>query len=377
MAAVEIRGIRKGFGDTPILRGIDLDIADGEFVVFVGPSGCGKSTLLRTICGLETADEGAVSIGGRDMTHVAPAQRGIAMVFQSYALYPHMTVFDNMGFALKLAGLSRDEIRVKVEQAAATLRIEPLLQRKPKELSGGQRQRVAIGRAIVRQPQVFLFDEPLSNLDASLRVQMRIELKNLHRTLRGTMIYVTHDQVEAMTLADRIVVLRGGQVEQVGAPLELYQRPANMFVAGFLGSPAMNFVTGTVEALAGPGMAMAVRLAGGALVPIGARAGLAAGAQVSLGVRAEHMLLAQAGQPAPTGDGAGAGICTGTGIAVTVQAAELLGDASHIYVTPDGGATQLIARVDAEARWHGGQQAVIHVDAARWHVFDQSGRAIY
>jgi ABC-type sugar transport system ATPase subunit len=377
MASVEIRGIRKGFGDTPILRGIDLDIADGEFVVFVGPSGCGKSTLLRTICGLETADEGAVSIGGRDMTHVAPAQRGIAMVFQSYALYPHMTVFDNMGFALKLAGLSRDEIRVKVEQAAATLRIEPLLQRKPKELSGGQRQRVAIGRAIVRQPEVFLFDEPLSNLDASLRVQMRIELKNLHRTLRGTMIYVTHDQVEAMTLADRIVVLRGGLVEQVGAPLELYQRPANMFVAGFLGSPAMNFVTGTVEPLAAQAhtTAMAVRLAGGALVQIGARVGLAAGAQVSLGVRAEHIVLAQAGQPAPPDDGAGT--CTGTGIAVTVQAAELLGDASHIYVTPDGGATQLIARVGAEARWHGGQQAVIHVDAARWHVFDQSGRAIY
>ncbi|HEX8403670.1 MAG TPA: sn-glycerol-3-phosphate ABC transporter ATP-binding protein UgpC [Duganella sp.] len=381
MAAVEIRGIRKGFGQTPILRGIDLGIADGEFVVFVGPSGCGKSTLLRTICGLETADEGTVSIGGRDMTHVAPAQRGIAMVFQSYALYPHMTVFDNMGFALKLAGLSREQIREKVQQAAATLRIEPLLQRKPKELSGGQRQRVAIGRAIVRQPQVFLFDEPLSNLDASLRVQMRIELKNLHRTLRSTMIYVTHDQVEAMTLADRIVVLRGGQVEQVGAPLELYQRPANMFVAGFLGSPAMNFVTGTVEPLAGQGltttmtMTMAVRLAGGALVPIGARDGLAVGAPVSLGVRAEHMMLAHAGQPPMFGDGDGIGI--GSGIAVTVQAAELLGDASHIYVTPDGGATQLIARVDAEVRWQAGQEAVIHVDAARWHVFAQTGQALY
>ena len=365
MAGVDIRGIRKGFGQQPILRGIDLSIADGEFVVFVGPSGCGKSTLLRTICGLETADEGTVTIGGRDMTHVMPAARGIAMVFQSYALYPHMTVFDNMGFALKMAGLPRDEIRVKVEQAAATLRIEPLLQRKPKELSGGQRQRVAIGRAIVRQPQVFLFDEPLSNLDASLRVQMRIELKNLHRTLGTTMIYVTHDQVEAMTLADRIVVLRGGQVEQVGAPLELYQRPANLFVAGFLGSPAMNILSGVVELLAG--QSMAVRLAGGALVPIGARDGLVPGSPVSLGVRAEHMALAA---PDPAGGGV-------AGIPVTVQAAELLGDASYIYLTPDGGATQLIARVDAEARWQGGQTAVIRVEQARWHVFDQAGLAVY
>ena len=365
MAGVDIRGIRKGFGQQPILRGIDLSIADGEFVVFVGPSGCGKSTLLRTICGLETADEGTVSIGGRDMTHVTPAARGIAMVFQSYALYPHMTVFDNMGFALKMAGLPRDEIRVKVEQAAATLRIEPLLQRKPKELSGGQRQRVAIGRAIVRQPQVFLFDEPLSNLDASLRVQMRIELKNLHRTLGSTMIYVTHDQVEAMTLADRIVVLRGGQVEQVGAPLELYQRPANMFVAGFLGSPAMNFLTGVAELLAG--QAMAVRLAGDALVPIGARDGLVPGSPVSLGVRAEHMALAPS-------DPAGGGVA---GIPVTVQAAELLGDASYIYLTPDGGATQLIARVDADARWQVGQTAVIRVEQARWHVFDADGLAVY
>ena len=365
MAGVDIRGIRKGFGQQPILRGIDLSIADGEFVVFVGPSGCGKSTLLRTICGLEDADEGTVTIGGRDMTHVAPAARGIAMVFQSYALYPHMTVFDNMGFALKMAGLSRDEIRVKVEQAAATLRIEPLLQRKPKELSGGQRQRVAIGRAIVRQPEVFLFDEPLSNLDASLRVQMRIELKNLHRTLRSTMIYVTHDQVEAMTLADRIVVLRGGQVEQVGAPLELYQRPANMFVAGFLGSPAMNFLNGVVELLVG--QAMAVRLTSGALVPIGARDGLAPGSPVSLGVRAEHVALAPSDQ---AGGGA-------AGIPVTVQAAELLGDASYIYLTPDDGVTQLIARVDADARWQVGQTAVIRVEQARWYVFDESGQAIY
>ncbi len=358
MAGLEIQGIRKGFGQQQILRGIDLTIADGEFVVFVGPSGCGKSTLLRTICGLETSDEGAVLIGGKDMTQVPPAERGIAMVFQSYALYPHMTVYDNMGFALKLAGLKPDAIRDKVMQAAAILRIEPLLQRKPKELSGGQRQRVAIGRAIVRQPEVFLFDEPLSNLDATLRVQMRIELKNLHRTLRSTMIYVTHDQVEAMTLADRIVVLRGGVVEQVGAPLELYQRPANLFVAGFLGSPAMNVITGQVEQAGA--QQMTVRVAGGALVPVAARAGVAVGDSVTLGVRAEHMAL---------GDGGG--------IPVTVQAAELLGDASYIYLTPDGGATQFIARVDAEARWQSGQQVKVQVAPERWHVFNQDGIALY
>jgi ABC-type sugar transport system ATPase subunit len=358
MAGLEIQGIRKGFGQHQILRGIDLSIADGEFVVFVGPSGCGKSTLLRTICGLESSDEGAVLIGGRDMTEVAPAARGIAMVFQSYALYPHMTVYDNMAFALKLAGLPQDEIRAKVTQAAAILRIEPLLLRKPKELSGGQRQRVAIGRAIVRQPQVFLFDEPLSNLDAALRVQMRIELKNLHRTLRSTMIYVTHDQVEAMTLADRIVVLRGGLVEQVGAPLELYQRPANLFVAGFLGSPAMNFISGTVERL--EPQAMAVRLAGGALVQVAVREGLAVGSRVTLGVRAEHMALEKAVD----------------GIPVTVLAAELLGDTSYVYLTPDAGATQFIARIDPELRWHNGQVAVVRVEPSRWHVFDEQGVAL-
>jgi multiple sugar transport system ATP-binding protein len=359
MAGLEIQGIKKAFGQHPILRGIDLSIADGEFVVFVGPSGCGKSTLLRTICGLEHSDEGAVLIGGKDMTDVAPAARGIAMVFQSYALYPHMTVYDNMAFALKLAGLSKDEIHDKVTQAAAILRIEPLLQRKPKELSGGQRQRVAIGRAIVRQPQVFLFDEPLSNLDAALRVQMRIELKNLHRTLRSTMIYVTHDQVEAMTLADRIVVLRGGVVEQVGAPLDLYQRPANLFVAGFLGSPAMNCIGGEVEQVTP--QTMAVRLSGGALVQVAPRAGVAVGDRITLGARAEHLALGAAG---------------GEGIAVTVQAVELLGDTSYVYLTPDGGTTQFIARIEPEVRWQSGQAAVAWVEPSRWHVFDEDGLAL-
>ncbi len=352
MAGLQIRGVKKRFGDTAILHGIDLDIADGEFVVFVGPSGCGKSTLLRTICGLEEPDDGAIAIGGRDMTTAPPAQRGIAMVFQSYALYPHMTVFENMAFALKLAGTPKETIREKVNAAAASLRIEALLERKPKALSGGQRQRVAIGRAIVRHPEVFLFDEPLSNLDAALRVQMRIELKNLHRTLKSTMIYVTHDQVEAMTLADRIVVLRAGRIEQIGAPLALYNRPDNLFVAGFMGSPAMNFVAGTV------GADGSVKVADTWLSPRDA-AGLAAGSAVTLGLRAEHVQLA----------------ASGDGIAATVQATELLGDFSYVYLQPDAGGSQVIARVGADAAWQAGQRAVVQADAERWHVFDADGLA--
>ena len=355
MAGVDIRGIRKGFGQQPILRGIDLSIADGEFVVFVGPSGCGKSTLLRTICGLETADEGTVSIGGRDMTHVTPAARGIAMVFQSYALYPHMTVFDNMGFALKMAGLSRDEIRVKVEQAAATLRIEPLLQRKPKELSGGQRQRVAIGRAIVRQPQVFLFDEPLSNLDATLRVQMRIELARLHRSLASTMVYVTHDQVEAMTLADRIVVLRAGRIEQVGAPLALYHAPDNLFVAGFLGAPPMNFMAGEVRQWHA-GLAV-VALAGGAQLQVRIAAAMAPGTRVTLGMRPEHIVL---GIP--------------DGIAATVIAVERLGEGSYLYATVAGSGEALVVRADPDGDWSVGQRLAIGAPLARIHLFGENGR---
>ncbi len=235
MAGLKLIGVKKDYGNVKTLHGIDLTIKDGEFIVFVGPSGCGKSTLLRSICGLEEISGGDLFIGDKRMNDVPPAKRGIAMVFQSYALYPHMSVAENMAFGLKLAGLDKVQSQDAVKRAAQILRIEPLLERKPKELSGGQRQRVAIGRAIVRKPEVFLFDEPLSNLDASLRVQMRIELANLHRELGATMIYVTHDQVEAMTLADRIVVLQGGKIEQVGAPLELYHKPDNLFVAGFMG----------------------------------------------------------------------------------------------------------------------------------------------
>jgi lactose/L-arabinose transport system ATP-binding protein len=244
MSDVTLRDVRKSFGAVEIIKGVDLDIKSGEFVVFVGPSGCGKSTLLRMIAGLETITSGDLNIGGDRMNEVDPSQRGIAMVFQSYALYPHMTVRENMGFALRFAGMPKEEIRKQVDEAARILELGPLMDRKPKALSGGQRQRVAIGRAIVRHPKVFLFDEPLSNLDAELRVHMRIEIAKLHRNLGATIVYVTHDQVEAMTLADKIVVLRSGIVEQVGAPLELYDNPANLFVAGFIGSPKMNFLKG-------------------------------------------------------------------------------------------------------------------------------------
>src|SRR3954452_4537961 len=248
MADVKLRGIIKSFGELTIIKGIDLDIRDNEFVVFVGPSGCGKSTLLRLIAGLEEITDGELWIDGMEVSDLPPAQRGIAMVFQSYALYPHMTVYENMGFGLKIAKYKKDEIARRVENAARILQIEHLLDRKPKELSGGQRQRVAIGRAIVREPKVFLFDEPLSNLDAALRGQTRVEIARLHRELGATTIYVTHDQVEAMTLADRVVVLRDGAIEQVGAPLELYHRPSNRFVAGFIGSPKMNFLPATLVA---------------------------------------------------------------------------------------------------------------------------------
>jgi len=247
MTGVVLENVIKRFGETQVIHGVDLQIKDGEFCAFVGPSGCGKSTLLRMIAGLEETTEGSISIGGRDVTRADPADRGVAMVFQTYALYPHMTVEENMGFGLKMTGHPKAEIRQKVDVASKILRLDEYLKRKPKMLSGGQRQRVAIGRAIVRGPDVFLFDEPLSNLDAELRVEMRVEIARLHKELSTTMIYVTHDQVEAMTLADKIVVLRDGTIQQVGAPLDLYHDPHNRFVAGFIGSPAMNFLKGTVN----------------------------------------------------------------------------------------------------------------------------------
>ncbi|MCZ3377371.1 ABC transporter ATP-binding protein [Rhizobium sp. AG207R] len=242
MGSLQLKSIRKAYGTHDVLKGIDLEVKDGEFVIFVGPSGCGKSTLLRSIAGLEDVTSGAVLINGQDVTVTPPAKRGISMVFQSYALYPHLTVKDNMGLGLKQAGTAKAEIDSRVEKASSMLSLAPYLARRPSELSGGQRQRVAIGRAIVREPELFLFDEPLSNLDAALRVQTRLEIARLHRSLQATMIYVTHDQVEAMTLADKIVVLNAGAIEQIGSPMELYNRPANTFVAGFIGSPQMNFI---------------------------------------------------------------------------------------------------------------------------------------
>ena len=284
MAKVELDGVRKKYGGTEVIHGIDLQIEDGEFCVFVGPSGCGKSTLLRMVAGLEETSAGRIRIGGEDVTDAEPADRGIAMVFQSYALYPHMTVAENMGFGLRMAKVPRDEIDRKVKEAAAILQLQDYLSRKPKALSGGQRQRVAIGRAIVRGPKVFLFDEPLSNLDAELRVGMRVEIARLHQEIGATMIYVTHDQVEAMTLADRIVVLRDGAVEQQGRPLELYRDPANRFVAGFIGSPAMNFFEG--EAAGGK-----VKVPGLGGASFAAAAAPADGA-VSVGLRPQHLRAA-------------------------------------------------------------------------------------
>ena len=284
MSGLKLRSVRKSFGAVEVIRGIDLDIDDKEFVVFVGPSGCGKSTLLRMIAGLETVTAGDLQIGGTRMNDVDPSKRGIAMVFQTYALYPHMTVRENMGFALRFAGVPKPEITRQVDEAARILELEPLMNRRPKELSGGQRQRVAIGRAIVRHPEVFLFDEPLSNLDAELRVQMRIEIARLHKELATTIIYVTHDQVEAMTLADKIVVLRDGSIAQVGTPLDLYDNPDNLFVAGFIGSPKMNFLKGIIE-----GASVRLPEHGNQTIPLNSlKARPADGTEVTVGLRPEH-----------------------------------------------------------------------------------------
>jgi lactose/L-arabinose transport system ATP-binding protein len=289
MSGVTLQNVIKRFGDVQVIHGVDLKVEDGEFCVFVGPSGCGKSTLLRMVAGLEDTSGGAIRIGSRDVTRADPSERGVAMVFQTYALYPHMTVAENMGFGLKMTGHPKTEIDSKVREASRILKLDDYLARKPKALSGGQRQRVAIGRAIVRGPEVFLFDEPLSNLDAELRVEMRVEIARLHREIGATMIYVTHDQVEAMTLADKIVVLRAGRIEQVGRPLDLYRDPDNRFVAGFIGSPAMNFASGRVAApgvIEVPGLATTIRTS--AQLP-------AAGTAVTVGLRPQHLTVDPAG----------------------------------------------------------------------------------
>jgi lactose/L-arabinose transport system ATP-binding protein len=342
MTGVTLTRVVKRFGEATVIHGVDLTVEDGEFCVFVGPSGCGKSTLLRMIAGLEDTTDGAIRIGTRDVTRTDPSERGVAMVFQTYALYPHMTVAENMGFGLKMTGHPRAEIETKVAEAARILKLEPLLARKPKALSGGQRQRVAIGRAIVRGPEVFLFDEPLSNLDAELRVEMRVEIARLHREIGATMIYVTHDQVEAMTLADKIVVLRAGRIEQVGRPLDLYHDPDNRFVAGFIGSPAMNFVAGTVVA----GGVDAPGLGGG--VPVAARLP-EAGTPVVLGLRPQHLALQ-------------------SGDSHRVELTEALGGQSFIHVTSASG-EKLVVESREDPRVAPGDRVGIAFNPARVLAF--------
>jgi lactose/L-arabinose transport system ATP-binding protein len=329
MADVTLTAIRKSFGALEIIKGVDLDIRASEFVVFVGPSGCGKSTLLRMIAGLEDITSGTLKIGGVEMNDVDPSKRGIAMVFQSYALYPHMTVRENMGFALRFAGMAKDEITRRVDDAARILELGPLMDRKPKALSGGQRQRVAIGRAIVRNPDVFLFDEPLSNLDAELRVHMRVEIARLHKELKTTIIYVTHDQVEAMTLADKIVVLRAGVVEQVGAPLDLYDDPANMFVAGFIGSPKMNFIQAEIVEMAGGQATIAVAGEPAARLTIPMAATVVKGEKVTLGIRPEHFVEAGEGD---------------ADLTLAVDVAEHLGSTSFVYARTSQGDQVIVER---------------------------------
>ncbi|HVR51718.1 MAG TPA: ABC transporter ATP-binding protein [Pseudorhodoferax sp.] len=341
MAFLELKDIRKSFGDAHIIKGVDLAIEKGEFIVFVGPSGCGKSTLLRLIAGLEPTSGGQFLLDGRDITHTASGKRDLAMVFQSYALYPHMSVYDNMSFALKLAKVDAAEIRKKVERAAAQLNLSNYLQRTPKELSGGQRQRVAIGRAIVRAPKVFLFDEPLSNLDAALRGNTRVEIKKLHESLGATTIYVTHDQVEAMTLADKVVVLKDGLIEQVGSPLDLYDRPANQFVAQFIGMPSMNML----PAQALPAIAT---LTQGRLPADG-----------FLGVRPE-----------------GVRVLPGTlsGLQGRVDLIEALGADTLIHVDVNG--VNLVARQNARTQLAEGDQVGVEIDPAVLHLFHRDGRAL-
>ncbi|EIM28466.1 ABC transporter ATP-binding protein [Microvirga lotononidis] len=357
MADVVLKNVQKSFGRVKVIHGVDLDVRDGEFVVFVGPSGCGKSTLLRLIAGLEDITAGELFIDGERVNDLVPARRGIAMVFQSYALYPHMNVYDNMAFGLELAKASKAQIDAKVREAARLLQIDTLLDRKPRQLSGGQRQRVAIGRAIVRDPKVFLFDEPLSNLDAALRVQTRIEIAKLHNDTRATMIYVTHDQVEAMTLADRIVVLNGGRIEQVGTPLDLYHRPANLFVAGFIGSPQMNFIECQVAGV-GPDEVLVSLPSGGTLsVPV-SPAAVQPGERITLGVRPDHVRVSPQG-----------------GLSGRVELVEELGE-NHLLYVDVGQGRRLTVREPGDARHGAGSTIALEIDRESCHLFKSSGEAL-
>ena len=357
MAVLALENVSKHFGDVVAVDGVDLAIAHGEFVVFVGPSGCGKSTMLRMISGLETVTTGRIAIGGRDVTQLAPSKRGVAMVFQSYALFPHMTVAENIGFGLRLARTPNDEIARRVAVVAATLQIDALLERYPRELSGGQRQRVAIGRSIIRDPQVFLFDEPLSNLDAALRVRMRLEIARLRDRLEATMVYVTHDQTEAMTLADRIVVFNHGRIEQTGAPVELYNAPTNRFVAGFIGAPAMNFIFAELDS--GDERGRRVRFGTACLSTDGARE--APPGPVTFGVRPEHLTVAAEGE----GDFDG-----------RVEIIEELGVESLVYLQTEFSAEPVTMRVSPERRVRSGDVVPVRVERDRFHLFGESGVAL-
>jgi multiple sugar transport system ATP-binding protein len=353
MAQVAVQDVIKKYGSLQVIHGVDIDIADGEFVVLVGPSGCGKSTLLRMIAGLESISGGQVKIGGRVVNDVMPKDRDIAMVFQNYALYPHKNVADNMGFPLKLKGRPKSEIEAKVRKAAEILDLGKLLDRYPKQLSGGQRQRVAMGRAIVRDPQVFLFDEPLSNLDAKLRVTMRVEIKELHQRLKTTTIYVTHDQIEAMTMADKIVVMRDGRVEQIGAPLDLYDQPSNVFVAGFIGSPSMNFVRGNLSAENGETVFVSDK---GTVLPV--PAGTTRYAEpVVYGIRPEHIDHNNAGQPA------------------TISVLEPTGSETQIFAHIGGDPINAVVRDRISLR--PGENIPLKIDRQRVHLFDRkSGKRL-
>jgi multiple sugar transport system ATP-binding protein len=367
MASLTLRNIVRRYGATTVIHGVDLDVGDGEFVVFVGPSGCGKSTLLRMISGLETVSEGDISIDGTRVNDVSAAARGLAMVFQSYALYPHMTVFQNLAFGLENLRTPRVEIEAKVAAAAKMLKLDALLARRPTELSGGQRQRVAIGRAIVRNPTIFLFDEPLSNLDAELRVQMRTEITGLHDRLKTTMIYVTHDQVEAMTMADKIVVLRAGRIEQVGAPLQLYNHPANRFVAGFIGSPQMNFLSAQIAGIADDGVHVRFGAdnasAPTAALPV-APADAAPGTRVTLGIRPEHITLGE--------NDAGS-----LPVSAKIERLEQLGAACFLYCSLDSGEA-LTVHVPGQLRHRAGDRVAVNVPVVHAHLFQtQDGEAAF
>ena len=355
MAQVEFKQVKKSYGNVDVIHGVDLSIADGEFVVIVGPSGCGKSTLLRMVAGLEEITAGEIAIGSRVVNRLEPAERDIAMVFQNYALYPHMTVRQNMAFALELAKLDKATVDTKVARAAEILALGALLDRYPRQLSGGQRQRVAMGRAIVRDPQVFLFDEPLSNLDAKLRVAMRAEIKELHQRLKTTSIYVTHDQIEAMTMGDKIVVMRDGRIEQTGSPLELYDRPANTFVAGFIGSPAMNFLPGTLRRAGGQA---SVQLADGTALPAPAGTAGDDGQPVIFGTRPEHLSLGSGG-----------------GIPTQVVVVEPTGADTFVSCRHQGSELSVVFR--ERHAFAPGSTIHLQPDLSRAHLFDaQSGRRL-